>query len=295
MATKVKKKLLLADGCSWTAGDIVDPKLFPDQPWHVNHPDNAQYRLPRVWPHKLGNLLNYETLNISKAGSSNDGIVRRILNKLPSILKQYKSSQIIAIIGWTSPERKDFFWKDGEEDIRAWETMYPSQLENNALNHKDKKKFYDLYGRYFWNEEEYITRYITQVITLHSVFKANNIKHYFFDAFYESTEAVLDPDRHAVFESINLNKFIHSLHKHFIKQGGYLSEMNIGGLFETYFDLYDNLFIKKTMIERMKEELPPELAKDHDARLHLFDETYHPTELSHNLWAEYLNKQIKNV
>ena len=71
--------------------------------------------------------------------------------------------------------------------------------------------------------------------------------------------------------------------------------MNIRGLFETYFDLYDNLFIKKTMIERMKEELPPGLTKDHDARLHLFDETYHPTELSHNLWAEYLSKQLKNV
>ena len=65
MAAKVKKKLLLADGCSWTAGDIVDPELFPDQPWHVNHPDNAQYRLPRGWPHKVGKLINYDTLKYS--------------------------------------------------------------------------------------------------------------------------------------------------------------------------------------------------------------------------------------
>ena len=55
-------KLLLCDGDSWTAGDIVDPNLFGDNLAEVHHPNNNQYRLPRVWPHKLGKLLNVDVL-----------------------------------------------------------------------------------------------------------------------------------------------------------------------------------------------------------------------------------------
>ena len=49
--------ILYCDGDSWTSGDIIDPELFGEDFSHVNHPDNDQYRLPRVWPHKLGKLL----------------------------------------------------------------------------------------------------------------------------------------------------------------------------------------------------------------------------------------------
>ena len=38
-------KILYTNGDSWTAGDIVDPIRFKDEPWHVMHPDNDQYRL----------------------------------------------------------------------------------------------------------------------------------------------------------------------------------------------------------------------------------------------------------
>ena len=44
----MKTKVLYCDGDSWTAGDIVDPKLFGDNVAEVHHPDNEQYRLPRV-------------------------------------------------------------------------------------------------------------------------------------------------------------------------------------------------------------------------------------------------------
>ena len=53
MDISMETKLLYCDGDSWTAGDIVDPKLFGDNVAEVHHPDNDQYRLPRVWPHKL--------------------------------------------------------------------------------------------------------------------------------------------------------------------------------------------------------------------------------------------------
>jgi len=97
------KKILLCDGDSWTAGDIVDPELFGDNLSEVNHPDNAQYRFPRVWPHKLGKLLDVEVINSSISGSSNDGIVRRIVEEVLKLLNNYKGEEIYVIVGCTSP------------------------------------------------------------------------------------------------------------------------------------------------------------------------------------------------
>ena len=53
-------KTLYANGDSWTAGDIVDPVLFGDDLSKVNDPKNKPYRLPRVWPHKVGKELGVE-------------------------------------------------------------------------------------------------------------------------------------------------------------------------------------------------------------------------------------------
>ena len=60
-------KMILCDGDSWTAGDIVDPSLFGNILSEVHHPDNDQYRLPRVWPHKLGELLGIDVFNNSSS------------------------------------------------------------------------------------------------------------------------------------------------------------------------------------------------------------------------------------
>ena len=156
----MKEKILLCDGDSWTAGDIVDPEIFGEQLEHVNHPDNRPYRLPRVWPHKLGKLLGVDVENKSVAGSSNDAIVRRVVGDVIDLLKTYQPNEIYVIIGWSSPERKDFFFK-GEWDgdfLESWETLYPAQYSQNLPN-KEVEKFYDTYLKYFWHEEEYLNRY----------------------------------------------------------------------------------------------------------------------------------------
>ena len=67
-------KLILCEGDSWTSGDMINPKLNTS---YVNDPENDSYRLPKVWPYKLGKLLNTKVLNNAGAGSSNDAIVRR--------------------------------------------------------------------------------------------------------------------------------------------------------------------------------------------------------------------------
>ena len=264
----MKEKIILCDGDSWTAGDIVDPEIFGDQLEHVNHPDNIPYRLPRVWPHKLGKLLEVEVENISVAASSNDAIVRRIVENVLDILKVYDSSDIFVIIGWSSPERKDFYFKgDWDGDfIESWETLYPAQLEQSLPN-KDVEKFYDTYLKYFWHSEEYINRYVNQNLYLHYFLESKGVRHLFFDAFYESKEVDMHDDYDFV-DDLKDYKSKTNIMKEFI---------NIRK--RIFKDISFRKFLMKSNTGKFKKDLL---------------DGYHPSEKGHEMWAGELYKELKD-
>ena len=167
--------MILCEGDSWTSGDMINPKL---KTLNVNHKDNDDYRLPKVWPHKLGKLLGVDVLNTSMAGSSNDGIVRRVVSNVLDLLKKYNSKDIFVIVGWSSPERKDFYFNDGND--KHWETIFPNaindieQIDQISNIEKERQEFYKTYVQYYWNEEEYFNRYIHNNLYLHYFLKSNN-------------------------------------------------------------------------------------------------------------------------
>jgi hypothetical protein len=286
----MSKKILICDGDSWTAGDLIDPELFGDDMTHVNHPDNDQYRLPRVWPHKLGKLLNVKVSNISVAGSSNDAIIRRIIpNVMKSLnpqwpLKGYKPEEIFVMVGWSSPERKDFYYK-GEWD--SWETLYPAQLDQNLPN-KDVEKFYKLYLKYYWNKEEYMNRYINQVLYLHYFLERNGIDHLFFNAFYESSALDFDDDIYKKFVEAGISgmredtDLIDDLKKlNVFSEDGYLISTS-PYVTEEFLKVVDRVFkevsFRSFLIEKDFFTSPRQ----------------HPNEQEHQLWAEELYKDLKD-
>ena len=282
----MSKKILICDGDSWTAGDLIDPELFGDDMTHVNHPDNDQYRLPRVWPHKLGKLLNVKVSNISVAGSSNDSIIRRIIpNVMKSLnpqrpLKGYKPEEIFVMVGWSSPERKDFYYK-GEWD--SWETLYPAQLDQNLPN-KDVEKFYKLYLKYYWNKEEYMNRYVNQVLYLHYFLERNGIDHLFFNAFYECSALDFDDD----------------IYKKFVEKG-------VSGMRENT-DIIDDIkesdvgYFYETSSYIIKEflKVADKVFKEVSFRNFLMEKglfsspQQHPNDMEHQLWAKELYKDLKD-
>ena len=243
-------KILVCDGDSWTSGDIINPEINTT---HVNSKENDSYRLPKVWPHKLGTLLNVKTKNYAIAGSSNDGIVRRTIENIIGLSHQYNSEDIFVIIGWSSPERKDFYYKG---DRNCWETLYPAQLNQDLP--KELNQFYKTYLKYFWNEEEYLNRYVHQNIYLHNFLKNKNIKHLFFDAFYEGKV-------HGIKQNFEL-------HQKF----GENKQTNI---VEEYLQMRDNCFINKSFRKVIMER-----------KEKLFD-GIHPNEIGHEVWSKY----IKNL
>jgi len=144
-----KLKVLLAEGDSWTAGDIIDPRIEEDLAGNVNAKINDNYRLPRVWPHKLANKLGLIPANTAIAGSSNDGIVRRVIDNTLNLLKKYNPKEIKVVIGLTSPERKDFYHK--KDNDYGWDVLYPLDSSDLTEERKLFKKVY-LYinPRDFW-------------------------------------------------------------------------------------------------------------------------------------------------
>ena len=274
-------KLILCDGDSWTAGDIINPelKLINENHANVNDPLNDSYRLPKVWPHKLGKLLNIDTLNIAHAGSSNDAIVRRTMRKVKELLLDYEAKDLFVIIGWSSPERKDFYYT-GEWD--AWETIHPVS-NYQPIPDKDIDTFYQIYREKFWNEQEYVERYIQQNLLLHYFLKEHNVKHLFFDAFYETR------GHRSMFNSLNIDDVIigsgyeteshYALMKYFLKVK---KEFSLN-------DSFRNLLLDKNKVfeyngkqlNSFKEELFN--TKDH-----------HPSEKGHEIWAKNLFNELRD-
>ena len=251
--------IIYCDGDSWTAGDIVDPELFGDDLTKVNDPLNTPYRLSKVWP----GMLDYETINESEAGSSNDAIVRRAYRNVLNLLKENKPEDLFVIIGWSSPERKDFYYHGKHT---SWETLYPAQFEQDFNFHdkaaeKELQKFYKIYLKYFWNQEEYLERYIQQNLSLHHFLLNKGIKHLFFDAFFESKENGLWGDEELL---------------------DHLSDSDT--IQEEFIKLREEFFIPISMKQYL-------LNTDHE----FMWDGHHPSEQGHKYWSNKINKILKSV
>lgn len=264
-------RLIFTEGDSWTSGDIIDPKLKAKGITDINNIENDKYRLPKVWPNKLAKKFKVQVKNTSRAGSSNDGILRRTINNILSLLEIYKPNEIFAIIGWSSPERKDFFHKS-----KSWDTYYPAQADSYSKEDKERYDFFKRYVSLYWQEEEYITRYINQTILIHNFLKSKKIKHVFFNAFYENNTG-------AFHKQPELKTFIEKYHRQGKKHPHYLEYIGLNKSIQEYIRIEKKYFTKysfREFISNKKRE------KHYDG--------IHPNQLSHRLWSNYLHSHLKD-
>jgi Family of unknown function (DUF6071) len=177
---------ILVAGDSWTYGsEIRDPRL----PSSINDWDtpNDHYRLPRIWPNKLGKLMGVtDIVNISYPAASNDMIVRNTVGWLTQeYLAPKKSTEnLFVIVGLTSPERKDFYYKDKKRSF--WFTLWP--MWKHKYPQEPLNRFAELYTTHLYNIEESTHRYLNQIFYLQTLFNQYKIKHLFFQAFYQRSD-----------------------------------------------------------------------------------------------------------
>ena len=205
-----------------------------------------------------------------------DKIVLELKNK-------YDTKDIFVIIGWSSPERKDFFYKWNEKDTGEWECLYPAELDHWESKSDSLNAFYKLYTLNHWHEEEFITRHCLNNITLHNFLKALNIRHLFFNAFYESKEELFNPDKHQLFDAREIESYISNYQKS--SEANTLKRLDINNIIDEYKRIHKEVFTKKSFIQFLFNL--SEYNQDD-----LID--YHPTELGHELWAKELSTVLKN-
>ena len=174
---------ILAFGDSWTAGHEIDPILLGVDGMHIMHEDNKEYRESRTYPYYISKELNVPFENLGFTGYSNDGITRTCIEYMES----NKVENSLILIGWSSPERKDFFLKDN-----SWVTMRPDwdntfrHFSFNKMVSKDLLYFHKLYSIYFWNDEEITQRFKDTNLLLNAYLSTSNNTVIFFNTFYRN-------------------------------------------------------------------------------------------------------------
>jgi len=183
------KKTLIVNGDSWVFGsEIVDPELAKRYPAnvHVGNYDHLEendfYRLPRIFPTKLAERMAADVVNLSWPADDNQSICNRTIEY---ITKNYINTgkgvdDLFVVVGWSSPERVRFWYKDDERSQKF--IIWPS-LE--WFDTPAQEKFWRLYVAYLWNKEEFIPRYVETVLRFQNFCVEHGIKYLMFNAFYQ--------------------------------------------------------------------------------------------------------------
>lgn len=182
---------LLACGDSWAWGaELVDPKVEPKWiPHQDNHdlhyiPENVEYRLAHRYTGLLAEKLNAEVIDLSYCGYSNDAITRTLFDWLvkEDYVNGRDTSDLFVSIGWTSPERREFFYKEkwGADNWMPFGPLWGQRFPDN----KDLDEFSRIYIENFWNAGEYMHRWINQIWMTQQLLEKHKIKYVMHQAFY---------------------------------------------------------------------------------------------------------------
>jgi hypothetical protein len=183
---------IICDGDSWVFGsEIVSPEIVANHPkgTYVGEFDyyenNDSYRVPRIFPTFLSKKLNAKVTNLAYPADDNGTILNRTITYITNeyIAKGKSTDNLFVIIGWSSPERNVFFYKDEETNFSMRFRLWP-QVKH--FDNKPQEDFWKIYVQYLWNVEEYMPRYVMNVLQFQNFCKVNNIKWMCFNSFYQT-------------------------------------------------------------------------------------------------------------
>jgi hypothetical protein len=179
----MNKKTIILDGDSWVFGSEILNPIFKNKNIHDYMPENDAYRIPKIFSTHLGNLMNADIVNLGWPADDNGTILNRIITYISTnyINKKISTDNIFVIVGWSSPERNHFWYKDNKQSSKF--RIWPQDRHTDS---DAQQKIWDLYVSYLWNEEEYIPRYVMNVIQLQNFCNAHNIKWMCFNSFYQT-------------------------------------------------------------------------------------------------------------
>jgi len=279
---------LIFDGDSWTFGsEIVDPKIASQYDSNVHRgkydfvADNDHYRVPRIYPHKIANLLGCDYINLSWPADDNKTIIERTMTYITSeyISQNKLTDELFVIIGWTSPERNSFWWKNGNfsNKFRLWPQLA-------VFDDKKQKELWNVYVNYMWYPEEYIIRHVSTVVQFQNFCIAHNIKWLSFNAFYQTPH--LKPNE---WQDLNMISEISNVDRNL-----YVYAYSENGIRKEKKPKFETLWQTVDPIRFYKKDLPNNTFKSF-IQQNVDDPWvgWHPSPEAHTVWAEELIRYIK--
>lgn len=285
---------IICDGDSWVFGcEIADPEISKKYPANTHPgvydhlPENDAYRTPKIFATHLSKIMNADVTNLSWPADDNGTILRRTINYITNtyIVNNVPMDDLFVIIGWSSPERNSFWYKD--ESMSRPFRLWP---QNNHFDAKPQEKVWDLYTRYLWNAEEYMPRYVLDVLQFQNFCKTHNIKWMCFNSFYQTPKKSIEDwdDLDVSFELKNLEN----------KLAGYQyqSTSDMVNRRHQQFD-YKALWETIDPVRFYKKDQPRNTFKSYIENVELGIEPafngWHPSPASHETWAYELVNYIK--
>ena len=285
---------IICDGDSWVFGcEIVDPKIAKKYP-ETAHPgqydfieENDAYRIPKIFSTHLANLLNIPVTNLSWPADDNGTILRRTINYISQkyLAKNLPTDNLFVIIGWSSPERNSFWYKD--DNLSHLFRLWPQVPHFES---KEQEKFWELYVSYLWHAEEYIPRYVLHVLQLQNFCTANNIKWMCFNSFYQTPNA--SPGQ---WNDLDIK---HEVEKIKGRIGDHVYQQSTNPLKRiTHVNDYSALWNSIDSIRFYKKDLPNNTFKSYieDPANNVNPPLtgWHPSPEGHEAWASELARYIK--
>jgi hypothetical protein len=288
-----QRREIICDGDSWTFGcEIVDPELAKkhDSSTHPGaydfEPANDDYRTARIFPTYLAEILDADVTNLSWPADDNGTILRRTIDYISNkyIANNLRTDNLFVIIGWSSPERNSFWYKD--ENLSMPFRLWPQVPHFDAAA---QSKIWDLYVAYMWYPEEYIRRFIFDVVQLQNFCKAHNIKWMCFNSFYQVPFTQVEE-----WHDLDIRKELEKLTG---KQAGYQYQSSKDRLKrKSSMNDYTALWDTVDPIRFYKKDQPCSTFKSYvehpDTNVKKVFCGWHPSPESHKAWAKEIANYI---
>ena len=287
-----KKLEIICDGDSWVFGcEIVGPELaakFPDNTYPGRfdyYEENDAYRIPRIFPTHLAKLMDANVTNLAWPADDNGTILNRTMVHISKeyLAKGKSTENLLVIIGWSSPERNVFYYKDTEKLFTQRFRLWPQVPHFDS---KAQEKFWEIYVEYLWNAEEYMPRFVMNVLQLQNFCNAHNIKWMCFNSFYQTPVANVQE-----WEDLDVRKELEKLHS-----GGGPYQVSSDKTFTrkyyqfTYSDLWNTVDPIRFYKKNEPKNTFNSFIKQSDANPVFYG--WHPSPESHELWAKELVRYI---
>lgn len=295
---KSKPKILLTNGDSWTFGsEIMAPEFLANhgekgfgmgfrfkKDRYDTDPENNYYRIPRIWPTLLASKLGYENINLAWPARSNDGIYESTMAWLMKhyIVPKRSTHDLIVVIGWSSPERKNVIIDD--DGCTYMQTIWPAMRETSYYVSDAARAYFKMHVTHLWSEAEYISRFVEQNHNLKTFCDLYKINYRCFNAFYETPAT-----QPSMWKSVNIKMAIESWNLE--KFGGWADplvnwETKIDHLKDQWSMIGDRFILKdRGSFKSYIDQNVPEKSRMIN---------WHPSPESHAAWADYLYHQIND-